>query len=208
EIVAKAVATKQLAIHASPAGGTQEQAIAPERQEQPALTDPQILRLAQLGRRIEAHFGRPQDIEWCLVDDDFLIVQSRPITTLFPIPAASDGENHVYISVGHQQMMTDPIKPLGISVWQLTAGRPMYAAGGRLFVDVTRELASPPSRARLLLLGKSDPLIGDALQTILERGDFIRLLPDDGPGEAPARGAPAPIETDPAIVAELIGRSQ
>ena len=90
EVVAKAVATKQLAIHASPGGGTQEQAIEPARQEQPALTDAQVVRLAQLGRRIEAHFGRPQDIEWCLVDDGFQIVQSRPITTLFPIPAAGD----------------------------------------------------------------------------------------------------------------------
>ena len=121
EVVAKAIATKQLAIHASPAGGTQEQAIEPERQEQPALTDAQVVRLAQLGRRIEAHFGRPQDIEWCLVDDGFQIVQSRPITTLFPIPAAGDRENHVYVSVGHQQMMTDPMKPLGLSLWQLTA---------------------------------------------------------------------------------------
>ncbi|HZY57863.1 MAG TPA: PEP/pyruvate-binding domain-containing protein [Rubrobacteraceae bacterium] len=86
EVVAKAVATKQLAIPASPAGGTQEQAIEPERQEQPALTDAQVVRLAQLGRRIEAHFGCPQDIEWCLVDDGFQFVQSRPITTLFPIP--------------------------------------------------------------------------------------------------------------------------
>src|SRR5437870_3294455 len=209
EVVAKAVATKQLAIHASPAGGTQEEAIDPERQGQPALTDAQVVRLAQLGRRIEAHFGRPQDIEWCLVDDGFQIVQSRPITTLFPIPAAEDRENHVYISVGHQQMMTDPMKPLGISLWQLTAGRPMYEAGGRLFVDVTLALASPTSRAGLLALaGKSDPLIGDALQTIVERGDFIPSLPDQGPGGAPTGGAPAPIETDPAIVAELIGRSQ
>ncbi|HEY6654395.1 MAG TPA: PEP/pyruvate-binding domain-containing protein, partial [Solirubrobacterales bacterium] len=106
EIVAKAVATKQLAIHASPAGGTQEQAIDPERQDQPALTDAQVLRLAELGRGIETHFGRPQDIEWCLVDDGFQIVQSRPITTLFPIPESGDRENHVYVSVGHQQMMT------------------------------------------------------------------------------------------------------
>ena len=210
EVVAKAVATKQLAIHALPAGGTQEQAIEPERQEQPALTDAQVVRLAQLGRRIEAHFGHPQDIEWCLVDDEFQIVQSRPITTLFPIPAAGDRENHVYVSVGHQQMMTDPMKPLGLSLWQLTALRPMYEAGGRLFVDVTQRLASPASRAGLLeVLGRSDPLIGDALQTILERGDFIPIAP----GRGSRRGArlatlPAPIETDPAIVAELIERSQ
>jgi len=209
EVVTKAVATKHLAIHASPAGGTQEEAIDPERQEQPALTDAQVVRLAQLGRRIEVHFGHPQDIEWCLVDDGFQIVQSRPITTLFPIPAAGDQENHVYVSVGHQQMMTDPMKPLGLSLWQLTTPRPMYEAGGRLFVDVALGLASPASRAGLLeVLGKSDPLIGDALQSILERGDFIPSLPDEGPGGAPAGGAQARIETDPAIVTDLIGRNQ
>jgi pyruvate,water dikinase len=209
EVVAKAVATKQLAIRASPAGGTEEQAVEPEQQEQPALTDAQVVRLAQLGRRIEAHFGHPQDIEWCLLDDGFQILQSRPITTLFPIPAASDQENHVYVSVGHQQMMTDPMKPLGLSLWQLTALRPMYEAGGRLFVDVTRQLASPTSRASVLeALGRSDPLIGDALETVLERGDFIRSLPDEVPGRAPAGGAPAPIGTDPTIVAELIAHSQ
>jgi phosphoenolpyruvate synthase/pyruvate phosphate dikinase len=212
EIIAKAVAAKRLAIHASLAGGTQQQAIAPERQDQPALTDVQVVRLAQLGRRIEAHFGRPQDIEWCLVDDGFQIVQSRPITTLFPIPAAGDGENHVYVSVGHQQMMTDAMKPLGLSLWLLTTPAPMYEAGGRLFVDVTQHLASPASRAGLLEgSGKSDPLIRDALETVLERGDFIRSVPDEGSGGAPASGPPArpaPIETDPAIVAELIRRTQ
>ncbi|MGI8903711.1 MAG: rifamycin-inactivating phosphotransferase, partial [Solirubrobacteraceae bacterium] len=209
EVVTKAVATKHLAIHALPAGGTEEQLIDPERQEQPALTDAQVVQLAQLGRRIEAHFGRPQDIEWCLVDDGFQIVQSRPITTLFPIPEVGDRANHVYVSVGHPQMMTDPMKPLGLSLFQLTALPPMYEAGGRLFVDVTQRLTSPASRAGLLeVLGKSDPLIRDALQTILERGDFIRSLPDEGSGEPALGGAPAPIETDPAIVTELIGRSQ
>ncbi len=165
EVVAKAVATKQLAIHASPAGGTQEEAIDPERQEQPALTDAQVVRLAQ--------------------------------------------ENHVYISVGHQQMMTDPMKPLGLSFWQMTTPRPMFEAGGRLFVDVVRDLGSPTSRTRLVeLAGKSDPLIGDALQSILERGDFIPSLPDASPAGAPAGGAPAPIETDPTIVTDLIARNQ
>ncbi|HEX5157150.1 MAG TPA: rifamycin-inactivating phosphotransferase [Ktedonobacterales bacterium] len=209
QVITRAVAAKQLAIYASPAGGTQTQAIEPERQEQPALTDAQVLRLAQLGRRIEAHFGSPQDIEWCLADDDFQVVQSRPITTLFPIPEVGDRENHVYISVGHQQMMTDAMKPLGISVWQLTAGRPMYEAGGRLFVDVARGLASPASRASLLeVIGKGDPLIGDALRTILERGDFIQSLPEETPGAPPVGAPPASIETDPAIVVDLIERSQ
>src|ERR687886_952854 len=43
EVVAKAIAAKQRAVHALPAGGTQEQAIDPERQEQPALTDAQVV---------------------------------------------------------------------------------------------------------------------------------------------------------------------
>ncbi|MFE9064696.1 rifamycin-inactivating phosphotransferase [Streptomyces violaceusniger] len=209
EVVAKTIAAKQRAVHALPAGGTREVAIDSRRQEQPALTDAQAVRLVELGRRIEAHFGRPQDIEWCLADDGFQIVQSRPITTLFPIPETGDQENHVYLSVGHQQMMTDPMRPLGISVWQLTAMAPMHEAGGRLFVDATRRLASPASRAALLdVVGRGDPLIRDALETVLERGDFIPSLPDAGPGGPPARGASAPIATDPAIVTELIERSR
>src|SRR5438552_2279787 len=106
-------------------------------------------------------------------------------------------------------MMTDPMKPLGLSFWQMTTARPMFEAGGRLFVDVVRDLGAPTSRARLLeVAGKSDPLIGDALQAILERGDFIPSLPDASPAGVQAGGAPAPIETDPGIVTDLIARNQ
>ncbi len=208
-IVEKTVGIKKLVIHASPAGGTQEETIDPVRQEQPALTDAQVVRVAQLGRRIEGHFGLPQDIEWCLVDDSFQIVQSRPITTLFPIPAAGDEENHVYVSVGHAQMMTDAMKPLGLSFWQLTTPRPMHLAGGRLFVDVALDLASPASRASLLeVMGRGDPLIRDALETVLERDDFIPTLRDESPSATPGGGVPAPIETDSAIVTGLIERCE
>ncbi|MDQ1015322.1 rifamycin-inactivating phosphotransferase [Streptomyces afghaniensis] len=209
QVVARTIAAKQRALHALPAGGTREVAIDAQRQEQPALTDEQVVRLVELGRRIEAHFGRPQDIEWCLDGDDFHIVQSRPITTLFPVPETGDQENHVYVSVGHQQMMTDPMKPLGLSMWQLTAMAPMQEAGGRLFVDVTRRLGSPASRAALLdLVGRGDPLVRDALETVLDRDDFVPSLPDAGPGGPPSGHTSAPIETDPAIVTELIERSQ
>ncbi|MFJ9594585.1 rifamycin-inactivating phosphotransferase [Streptomyces virginiae] len=223
-VVARMIAAKQHALTALPAGGTQEVEIDAQQQEQPALTDAQAVRLVELGRRIEAHFGHPQDIEWCLVDDGFRIVQSRPITTLFPVPERADGENHVYVSVGHGQMMTDPMKPLGYSMWQLTAMVAMHEAGGRLFVDVTPRLAAPASRAALLdALGKGDPLVRDALQTVLDRGDFVPSLPDPGPGGPPAGGPPPggapaggvrpggvadPIATDPAVVAELIERSR
>jgi pyruvate,water dikinase len=105
--------------------------------------------------------------------------------------------------------MTDAMKPLGLSLWQLTAARPMHEAGGRLFVDVTQALASPASRASLLeLMGRSDPLLRDALQTILDRGDFVPSRPDEGPAWAPPGGVPAPTKTDPVLVTELIERSQ
>jgi phosphoenolpyruvate synthase/pyruvate phosphate dikinase len=180
KVIDKKISAKKLAIYALKDGGTKQQEIESERQNRQALTDEQILQLERIGRKIEAHFGSPQDIEWCLVDDTFYIVQSRPITTLYPIPEANDQENHVYVSVGHQQMMTDPMKPLGLSLWQLTAARPMHKAGGRLFVDVAQDLASPAGREFLVnVLGKSDPLIKDALTTILERGDFIPSSPND-----------------------------
>ncbi|AHH95123.1 Putative phosphoenolpyruvate synthase [Kutzneria albida DSM 43870] len=209
DIIDKTIATKQLAILASPEGGTRQQEIEPELRQRPALTDEQVVLLEQLGRRIEAHFGRPQDIEWCLVDGGFQIVQSRPITTLFPIPATEDRDNHVYVSVGHQQMMTDPMKPLGLSVWQLTTPKPMAEAGGRLFVDVTQGLAAPASREGLLeVLGRSDPLLRDALETVIDRGDFIPAPSQESTNRPSAGGAPTPIEADPAIVDELVARTE
>jgi pyruvate,water dikinase len=213
KIIDKKISTKKLAIYALQDGGTKEQEIEPGRRNRQALTDEQILQLERIGRKIEEHFGQPQDIEWCLADDTFYIVQSRPITTLYPIPEVNDQENHVYVSVGHQQMMTDPMKPLGISLRQLTAVRPMYKAGGRMFVDVADMLASPASRETILgVLGNSDPLIKDALSTILERGDFIQSLPDDNPGKtnksAPPMDFQAQVENDPTIVSDLIKSSR
>ncbi|MGR5913787.1 hypothetical protein ACT7DA_08995 [Bacillus pacificus] len=61
------------------------------------------------------------------------------------------------ISVGHQQMMTDAMKPLGLSFFLLTTNAPMRKAGGRLFVDATQQLASPARDYLINTLGKSDP---------------------------------------------------
>jgi phosphoenolpyruvate synthase/pyruvate phosphate dikinase len=197
-------------------GGTKKQELEPERQNRQVLTDEQILQLEGIGRKVEEHFGSPQDIEWCLADDQFYIVQSRPITTLYPIPEANDQENHVYVSVGHQQMMTDPLKPLGMSLFELTSMGPRFKAGGRLFVDVAPMLASPDSRELLLnTMGQHEPLMKDALMTIIEQ-DFIKCLPNDKTVQSPgksSKGAPPPepqaqIVNDPAIVSKLIKSSQ
>ncbi|GAB4051180.1 phosphoenolpyruvate synthase [Spirosoma litoris] len=217
QVIDKRIATKKLAIYALNEGGTTQQTLPSEQQNTQALTDEQIIHLAAMSRTIEAHFGSPQDIEWCLADNTFYIVQSRPITTLFPIPQANDSEPHVYVSVGHQQMMTDAMKPLGLSLWQLTAARPMYVAGGRLFVDVTQMVTSAEGREILFnVLGKSDPLVKDALMTLLERGDMFPSLPPDQPKQSAGKPntdkSSADFKTlkeyDPAIVSELITQSQ
>ena len=147
----------------------------------------------------------------------FILSRAGQSLLYIPIPEANDQENHVYVSVGHQQMMTDPMKPLGLSFLLLTTPAPMRTAGGRLFVDVTPMLASPAGRETLInVLGKSDPLIKDALTTIIERGDFIKSLPDDkkesGPGKSNKAASPRNYQTlneyDPAIVSDLIKSSQ
>jgi pyruvate,water dikinase len=208
QVISRVLARKLLAVEASPSGGTRQVAVGDARAGQPALTDAQAVALVALGRQLEAHFGAPQDIEWCLADGTFAIVQSRPITTLYPIPVREDAERHVYVSVGHQQMMTDPMKALGLSLFQLTALRPMHEAGGRLFVDVAGDLASPVAGSAIVgALGRSDPLIGDALEAVLERG-FIQPIAEGGRGVPAILRAAAPLEPDPAIVSALIARNE
>lgn len=216
-ITGKKISAKKLAVVAVKDGGTQEQEIEPESQNSQALTDGQILQMERIGRKIEEHFGSPQDIEWCLTDDTFYIVQSRPITTLYPIPESSEPGNRVYISVGHQQMMTDAMKPLGLSLWQLTAFRPMFKAGGRLFVDITDNLSTPLGQKMIIdAMGEHDPLIKDAVVTIVERGDFIKPAQTGKEEPRPVKSSAgksfadiqAQIKNDPAIVADLIKSNQ
>jgi pyruvate,water dikinase len=175
----KTISTKKLAVYALKEGGTEEREIEPEQQNIQTLTDEQILRLEGMGRKIEAFFGFPQDIEWCLYEDTFYVVQSRPITTLYPVPDLNDGQNHIYTSIGHQQMMTDAIKPLGISFFQLLSDEvPLRKAGGRLFFDLTHDLASPIGREIILRTwGKADPLMHNAILNLMKRKAFVKSLP-------------------------------
>lgn len=212
KIIDKKIGEKKLAVYASKNGGTVTQAIKGKQQQEQVLTNTQILELAQLGRKIEKHFGHPQDIEWCLADGCFYMVQSRPVTTLFPIPKASDNENHVYVSVGHNQMMTDAMKPLGISFFDNSH---MHEAGGRLFVDITRQLSAPESRKKLIeTFGQSDVLIRDAVASIASRKGFIKPSPDAKLPQAGyvEKNLPwsylANFERDTTLVAELMGEAE
>lgn len=97
------------------AEGTQEVAVEPERRRARVLNDRQVAELAKLGVAVEEHYRAPQDIEWCLADGRFLVVQSRPITTLrddvrweSPTPGAKWLKD---LQAG--EWATEPLSPLG-----------------------------------------------------------------------------------------------
>src|SRR5437660_4290610 len=131
------------------------------------LGDAQLRELAALGARIEEHFGRPQDIEWDIDKDGKVwIVQSRDITTLYPLPsAAPDDEEdlHVYFSANVAQGVFAPFTPMGLQTFRLlssglaaaigrpvrdpSAGASLYAESAmRVFIDLTPVLRDPFGR--------------------------------------------------------------
>ncbi len=181
KIIDKKIASKKLAVYALEKGGTEERAIEPGRQNVQTLYDEQILNLAAIGRKIEDHFGCPQDIEWGFCDGLFYVLQSRPITTLYPVPPRKDDKTRVYISYGHRQMMTDAFKPLGISFFKMldkSLGRPeMSVAGGRFYKDLSYELSSPVYRKiTVSSFAQVDVLMQKALINLKKRKDFMKEL--------------------------------
>lgn len=81
------------------------------RGERPTLSEPHLLALAALCRRVADVFGAPQDIEFTRVGDELQLVQARAITSLFPVP---EGESDaVYLSFGAIQGVLGPLTPLG-----------------------------------------------------------------------------------------------
>jgi pyruvate,water dikinase len=74
---------KDLVIEYAPGGGTQQRVLSEEEAVRPVLTDDEVVAVAELGRRIEKHYGFPQDTEWAFETDGSLwMLQSRPVTTL------------------------------------------------------------------------------------------------------------------------------
>lgn len=183
QIVKKQIAEKKKAIYPVAEGGTVIQELAPELQNKQALSDDKILELAQLGQRIEKHYCTEQDIEWCLAGNRFYILQSRPITTLYPVPKVYETKLHVFLSIAHLQMMTDAMKPMGISIFQgisplgkdsVSFPNPvMVETGNRLFFDVTPILYSKVLRRYFIWrIAIADELMRDALAKIVSSEIF------------------------------------
>ncbi len=133
------------------------------------LTDRQVHDLAGLGDQVERHFGAPQDIEWAIDPAGHpWLVQSRPITTLFPIPSRRtplpENDIRAFFCVSLAQGLHRPITPIGIAAFRVMgsaflglAGYPpprpidgpggFATAAGRIFIDATPALRSPVGRA-------------------------------------------------------------
>lgn len=186
EIIDKTIAEKKLAIMPIQGGGTKKVDITGEKSTNQVMEDFDIKRIAELGVKIEKHYGCPQDIEWCLENGELYIVQSRAITSLFPLPTPNNNDDnaHVYISINHLQVMTDPMSPLGIDLFRdmLPFGKNikreekykiLASAGGRIYADVSGLMRSERIKEKSLdLLKNADALMAEALGELLKRKNF------------------------------------
>lgn len=184
QIAKKQIADKKVAIYALPAGGTITKDLSEDKRKKQALSDEKILELAKLGEKIEKHYGSEQDIEWGLADGELYILQSRPITSLYPLPDIQDDSKlQVFFSFGHQQMMTEAMKPLAISIWRtlfpfgkrniVSESDAMLAAGGRLYINPTEVLYWKPARKIMpSALKNIDELISNAITQFIQREQF------------------------------------
>jgi pyruvate,water dikinase len=178
---------KALAVRPGPDGDTVHEEVPAPLREAPALPDRAVRQLAELGRRVEAHYGCPQDIEWCVAGPEIYLVQSRPITSLYPLPEPpppGDGL-HAYLSFNHVQVMLEAMPPLARSVLRTIIpfgkGRRsaestlVASAGGRLFIDVTDVMRlSWPRRLLPKILANADELMASALAEVAGREEFLR----------------------------------
>ncbi|RIV84771.1 phosphoenolpyruvate synthase [Aurantiacibacter xanthus] len=64
----------------APEGGIVEVENAADIRSTPCLTDEDLQALRTIGRKVEKHYGKPQDIEWALDEDGAVLLQSRPET--------------------------------------------------------------------------------------------------------------------------------
>ena len=76
-----AVLEKNIAIKREMVTATGVSAVSSAQQDVPSLTDAQLIELTQLGMQVEDFYGQPMDIEWALVDEQFVLLQARHITT-------------------------------------------------------------------------------------------------------------------------------
>lgn len=143
--------------------GTVERDVPLDLRLRKSLTPTVLKQLAQLGLETQAYFGTPQDLEWAISAGRLYLVQSRPITTLFPVPTPlpEDDALHVYLSFNAIQGVIEPLTPMGLALFRefgaliqsyfSSAASPATVkwqvhAAGRLYFDATEALRNPVGR--------------------------------------------------------------
>ena len=144
---------------------------------EPTLSSGQVRALTELGQRVEQHFGQPQDIEWVRVGDDISLVQSRAVTTLFPIPEPRP-DKAFWISFGAFQGMLAPLTPLGSDVLRMALSG-VAGLAGRRKVDWRRNPWLRPAGGRLWVR------LDGMLSTAATRRVLWTVLPAGEPGSLP-----------------------
>ncbi|MET9628050.1 PEP/pyruvate-binding domain-containing protein [Lentzea sp. NPDC006480] len=184
EIVEKRLGDKKFLIRSLPGGGTEHVEVG-ENSDQ-CLTDGQIHALAVLGRKVQQHYGSPQDTEWAIdADGELHVTQARPITTLFPLPHNPDGNAHVYFCFSLAQGLERPITPMGRaafreiakSAFEIVIGDPKSQSyvenGERIFFDVTKVLQSKVGREFVTrLLGVMEARSSEVLRGLFDDPRF------------------------------------
>ncbi len=152
QVVQEKIATKEIMTVRKEAG-TEIADVPEELREQPTLDREEVLKLLELGEQAEAHSGGSQDLEWVSSESHLYLVQSRPVTTLYPMlkPEDTGQELRIYANfLLSKQATHEPLTPMGEDVWKkaimniifnrksskMPAGW-LKSAGGRLFIDVT-----------------------------------------------------------------------
>src|SRR5262245_29677137 len=181
-ILSKTLGAKAVAVRGKPDGGTVTRT--EDAASRQALPDGAIIELAAVGQRVARFFGIPQDIEWAWAGGKLFLLQSRPITSLFPLPEGMAPEPlQVLFSFGAVQGMLDPMTPLGRDVIltgpanlarligqdkTLETQRITAVAAERLFVNVTSALRHPQARQLIRkALTMIEPGTGQALERLL-----------------------------------------
>jgi rifampicin phosphotransferase len=145
-----AVINKKMIMTGLVDGGVTSLPVPEDRQNAPALSNPQVQRLVDLALVVEDIFKGPMDIEWCRRGDQLLILQARPITTaIHPDPwNDSRSGDFLWTNTNVGEAIPDVMTPATWSMVQVfltdamaTASIPPYVGygriGGRIYLNLS-----------------------------------------------------------------------
>jgi len=120
KIIEKKIGEKKIALWLDAKSGTIEKKN--KNAKDPALNDAQIMELSELIKKCEKHYDKPMDTEWAYENGQLYLLQSRPITTHFPLfneLLTEPGKNkRFYIDLmAMTQGFDQPMSVLGLELW-------------------------------------------------------------------------------------------